>query len=210
MRLHQPVLDRAHRSFPVRGRCGCPGGRCGYRPPSCFLPEGHVEHDIGGLAADAGQRLQRRTVMAGTWPSCSLDQQPGRQGGDVASPCPATTRCDGYARPMPASAPSATMAGGVGCGGEQCLGVTLLTEASVAWAESTTATSRVKGSAIAQFGLRRRIGHSHRAWMKAAACSLPISRARRGARAEPCRGAMAAAGARRARTWAGRRRRHGG
>ncbi len=46
--------------------------------------------------------------------------------------------------PIP-SAPSAAIAAGVGAAANSA-GVALFTEASVAWAESTTATSSVNGS----------------------------------------------------------------
>ena len=37
------------------------------------LAERDVQHHIGGLAADAGQRFQR-LALAGTWPPCSASR----------------------------------------------------------------------------------------------------------------------------------------
>jgi hypothetical protein len=101
------------------------------------LTEGDVEYDVRGLAADAGQRLQR-LARARACSSTSFF--------DKATTFFALVR----KRPMvftssrTRSSPNAAIFCGVSAAANSA-GVALLTPASVACAESTTATSKVNG-----------------------------------------------------------------
>ena len=103
------------------------------------MPKGDVEHDIGGLAADARQRLQRLAVIRNL--AAMLFDQLLRQGDDVLRL--AAEQTDGLdIVPQPRPRPSATIFRGVSAMANSGR-VARLTPSSVAWAESTTATSRV-------------------------------------------------------------------
>ena len=118
------------------------------------LAERHVEHDIGGLAPDAGQRFQR-LALRGTSPpysSISFSRQRDDVLGLVAIEADGL---DAVAQPRPRRAPASSAA----CRRPRTAPrVALLTPASVACADSTTATSRVKGLTMFELALRLRIG----------------------------------------------------
>ena len=105
------------------------------------LAEGHVEHDIGGLAADAGQALELRRASRGTsLPNSAISFSHSA----MTFFALVRNRPIVLMRSRTLSSPSASIASGVSASAKSGR-VALLTPASVACAESTTATSRVKG-----------------------------------------------------------------
>ena len=100
--------------------------------------ERDVQHHIGGLAADAGQGLEG-VAVGRHLAAMPLDEQV-RQRDHVLGL--GVEQADGLMCCCNPASPSASIAGRRVDLGEQ-LPVALLTPASVAWADSTTATSRV-------------------------------------------------------------------
>ena len=118
------------------------------------LAERDVEHDVRGLAADARQRLQRLARCAA--PCCHARR---------SSFCDSAITFFALVRKSPMvlissrtlSSPSATIFSGVSAAANSA-GVALLTPASVACADSTTATSSVNGLTCLSSPLRLGIG----------------------------------------------------
>ena len=117
------------------------------------LTEGNVQHHVRGLAPDPRQSFQRRRGPPA--PGRRAVLQLARQSCTTlrALVCHSPIERMWDATP---STPRSIIALGVGATLNR-VSVALLTDRSVAWADSTTATSKVNGSAKAQFGFRCRI-----------------------------------------------------
>ena len=111
-----------------------------------------VEHHIGGLAAHAGQRFEF-LARARHFAAMLLEQDAAGGDGVLGLGAEQADGLDVVGQP---SSPSASIAAGVPCSGKN-LRVAMLTDLSVAWADSSTAISSWNGvsysSSVVGFGL---------------------------------------------------------
>ena len=114
-----------------------------------------AEHDVGGLAADAGQRA--RGPRAGRHlPAVPLDER-GAEADEAASPCCGRTRSAGSApRARPGRPRRTRRRSGSGA---NSAGVTSLTRRSVHCADSTVATASSSGVREVQLAVRVGVQH---------------------------------------------------
>ena len=137
---HQPVLDRARRGARRDADAIAEAEDVRINRHRAFA-ERHVQHDIGGLAADTRQLLQCFAVTRHL--AAVLFDQLARQFDDIAClALPEPDRADMLCHAIDAETQHRLRRGGFLVQRP----VARFTEASVACAESTTATSSVKGS----------------------------------------------------------------
>ena len=139
--LHEVLLDLLRIGLPGQAEPAGEALHVGVDHDPLVLAEGVAQDDVGGLAADAGQRHERR-------PSSAAPRRrgpppgPGR-GPSGRAPCCGRSRCCGPSPRAPAGRPRRSR-GRWGSGG-RAPGVTSLTRLSVHWAERIVATRSWSG-----------------------------------------------------------------